>query len=266
MVTPSSSAEGQHSIVSDIPFPSVESVDEEFDADEILTNEMLITGINDTANERSSTPAASEILETVSPRPIRRPNANREDSLYPPSTNRDLYNATPRSTPTPAPSIPGTTSSVEEDSIKTRLAQLNIGSGPATESAFEEHHEYILSQLAALDLGLPDLVNTQPVPVRDEALPKQPFFDQGLQEAIKKAQGAIAKVAEQLRGIDLAQDPQSGLHTIWKQALASREFNNDAVSTIGIVGESAAGRMLYTTPLSFYADLPQERAVLSILY
>ena len=241
MVTSSSLAEGLSPNISDIPFPSVESVDEEFEPDRILTNEILINGINATPEERSFTPATTEATETLSPQPIRRPNANREDSLYPPSTNRDLYNATPRSTPTPAPSVPGTMSSAEQDSIEAHLAHLNIGSAPATESGIEQHQEYVLSQLAALDLDLPETMVTHPVPVRDEALPRQPFFDQGLQEAIKKAQGVIVKVAEQLSGIELAHDPQSGLHTLWKQALASREFSNDAVSTIGIVGESAAG-------------------------
>jgi len=52
----------------------------------------------------------------------------------------------------------------------------------------------------------------------------------------------MANIAEQLGVFELAKDLQSGLYTLRKQALASREFENDAVRIIEIVGESAAGR------------------------
>ncbi|MCJ1479142.1 hypothetical protein MMC13_007826 [Lambiella insularis] len=266
MITRSMSPSGAESLHPDIPVASVESVDEDWEPVEQLTpansHSRGSSTVPDHEKLGESTIPTSAWPELASPEPIRRPLADREDSLLPPSTVSSLYNATPRSTPTPSvASVQARSDSFQ--ALDQQLAQLRIHGGEKV----SQLHQTVLDNLAncqinsvgqcdnSRELGsisdeaLEKAANFRfedfdlpPVSVREEQLPKRPFFDEGLQKAIKGAQTIITHTAKALDGIDLAHDPESGLDALRKMALDSREFENDAISTIGVVGESAAGK------------------------
>lgn len=224
-------------------FPTVESVDEDYEPDKDTRNNRSRQNSLDSSSATeewvSLAPGTPPSPNATSPESVTRPLAYRESSLAPPSTVNDLYNATPRSSPAPTVRIPLDTRC---DSISANLGDLCIESSVAAEEQGDTYMEHIAAQLADVHIDPDDLTSRLTVPVREELLPQAPFFDQKLQRAIKKAQIMMANIAEQLGVFELAKDPQSGLYALRKQALASREFENDAVRIIGIVGESAAGR------------------------
>ncbi|MCJ1387007.1 hypothetical protein MMC17_010136 [Xylographa soralifera] len=222
--------------------PSVESVDEDYEPPGCSTSRASVQD-STTSSWDQATPAPalsvwSDIHEIVSPEPIRRPLADREDSLIPPSTISSLHNVTPRSTPTPVAS----SSQRPADNLESQLPRLDIKSPEPQVEKIDALQELTLGQLANFRLGSPETADFRPVSVRDEELPQRPYFDQSLQTAIKEAQNIIGNIADELAGSASAQNPESGLHALKEQALQSRYFEIDATSTIGIVGESAAGK------------------------
>jgi len=227
-------------------FATVESVDEDYEPDKDRSD---IRSRRNSVNSSSGTEAWFSLASGTPPSPdatppetIARPLAYRESSLAPPSIVSDLYNVTPSPSPSPiSPTvrIPFDTSC---DSICAKLGDLRIESPVAAGQEGDAYSDCISSQLANVHIEPNDGVPHRSVPVREEQLPQTAFFDQNLQKAIKKAQGIMANVAEQLGEVSLAQDAESGLHALRTQALAARVFENDAIRTIGIVGESAAGK------------------------
>ncbi|MCJ1245077.1 hypothetical protein MMC30_002278 [Trapelia coarctata] len=226
-------------------FPTVESVDEDYEPDndpgDNLSRRNSLNSSLGTEAWLSLAPSTPPSPNATFPESVTRPLAYRESSLAPPSIVSDLYNVTPSSSPAPVSStvrIPFDTSS---ENICAKLGDLRIESPVATEQRGDTYLECLSAQLADVHLESDGAVSHRPVPVREEQLPQAPFFDPNLQKAIKKAQGIMSNIAEQLGEVSLA-NAESGLHTLRMQALASRVFENDAVRTIGIVGESAAGK------------------------
>ncbi|MCJ1400080.1 hypothetical protein MMC11_003283 [Xylographa trunciseda] len=227
-----------------VPIPSVESVDEDYEPPDYSTSHASLAPV----------PCAwPDIHEITSPEPIRRPLADREDSLIPPSTVSSLYNVNPSSIPAPE------VSSISRPTIniESRLACLELGSSEPRLKELDVLQENALGQLATLRLESPKVADYQPVPVREEELPQRPYFDSRLQKAIKDAQDIISNISNELEGSALAQDPKSGLHALREQALQSRHFEMDASRIIGIVGESAAGKAL--------ADLKRKSSLINSL-
>ena len=179
-----------------------------------------------------STPPRPSLVDTP-PESVTRPLAYREPSLAPPFTVSDFYNATPRSSPMPRARMP---IDARYDNITAGLGAVRIGSSLAAEEQGETRDR-------------DDLTPPFIVPVREEPLPQAPFYDGKLHRAIRKAQTMMTNIAEQLAVLELARDPQSRLFALRQQALASQEFESDAVRIIGIVGESAAG-MFSLVPLT----------------
>lgn len=224
-------------------FPTVEPVDEDYEPEQDPKNSR---SRRDSLDSSSSTEAGFSLVSSAPPSPnanfpglVSRPSAYRETSLAPPSTVSDLYNATPGSSPAPTSRIPFDTRS---ESIISKFGDLRIESTAPAENDSDTHVECIAAQLAQVQIESDDSPPHRPVPVREEQLPQAPFFDPNLQTAIKKAQKIMANVAGQLEAVELANNPESGLYALRTHALASREFEIDAIRTIGIVGESAAGR------------------------
>lgn len=179
-----------------------------------------------------STPPRPSPVDTP-PESVTRPLAYREPSLAPLFTVSDFYNATPRSSPMPRARMP---IDARYDNITARLRAAQISSSLAAEEQGETRDR-------------DDLTPPFIVPVREEPLPQAPFYDGKLHRAIRKAQTMMTNIAEQLAVLELARDPQSRLFALRQQALASQEFESDAVRIIGIVGESAAG-MFSLVPLT----------------
>ncbi|MCJ1396677.1 hypothetical protein MMC18_009569 [Xylographa bjoerkii] len=242
MVIRISSVKGPELRNADRPIPSIESVDEDYEPPGYSTSRASSQDSATSSPHRTSpAPGTStwpDTREVASPKPIRRPLADREDSLIPPSTISSLYNVTPRSTPTPVES------SIHRptDNIESRLARLDLESSEPQVEKVDALQELALAQFANLRLGTPKKADYRPVQVRDEELPQRPYFDQSLQKAIKEAQHIIRNIAIELEGCALGHNPESGLHALREQALQSQHFEMDATSTIGIVGESAAGK------------------------
>ncbi|MCJ1431481.1 hypothetical protein MMC27_000834 [Xylographa pallens] len=245
MVTRVSSAGTPEPWHPDVPIPSVETVDEDYEPPGYsISHASLQDSTTSSPDQATPTPVVSiwsDNHEIASPEPIRRPLADREDSLIPPSTISSLHNVTPRSTPTPVAS----SSRRPADNLESQLARLDLESFESPEpqgGKINSLQETMLGQLANFRLESPKTIDFRPVSVRDEELPQRPYFDQNLQKAIKEAQEIIGNIADELAGSASAQNAESGLHALKEQALQSRYFEIDATSTIGIVGESAAGK------------------------
>ena len=85
-------------------------------------------------------------------------------------------------------------------------------------------------------------------PVLDEPLPPGPFSDRDYQNALKSAKALTEDIFTNLSQCDWSARPGTQLHKIKQRAETLNKVDNPASRTIGIVGDSAAGKE--TAPLS----------------
>ena len=137
-----------------------------------------------------------------------------------PVTVRDLPNATPRHSRSPEPyyqpgpraydDVPRSTMETVDDALD--------------ESSTEGEDEPIV------------------YPVLDEPLPPGPFSDRDYQNALKSAKALTGDIFTSLGHCDWSARPGTQLHKIKQRAETLYRVDNPASRTIGIVGDSAAGR------------------------
>ena len=156
--------------------------------------------------------------------------------LRAPVTARGLYNATPRTSPSPSPGRSSTSASRQATPANTIADGVPLYEANALSTSSED---------GAPDIGRLDLHDRRtPYSVREESLPKEPFFDPAFQNALKAGISLAKRVSDDLAHCGIAHKPGSNLNKIWKTAQDLAEFKSPATRTIGIVGDSAAGQCL----------------------
>ena len=137
-----------------------------------------------------------------------------------PVTVRDLPNATPRHSRSPEPYYqpgPRAYDDVPRFTMETAVDEPN-------DSSTEGEDEPIV------------------YPVLDEPLPPGPFSDRDYQNALKSAKALTGDIFTNLSHCDWSARPGTQLHKIKQRAETLHKVDNPASRTIGIVGDSAAGK------------------------
>ncbi|GFG18592.1 hypothetical protein IFM61606_00016 [Aspergillus udagawae] len=148
------------------------------------------------------------------------------------TTYRDLYNATPspgvaRSTePTQRP--PRTPTS-PLGVVNAQLQNLNVADSGDSEVSDSDHDN---------DPESDDYLYN----IRQEELPQVPIYDIRLQSALRNVRGQLADLAQVMSRRELAQDPTTAFHELYKQTLEASGFAYPATRTVGFIGDSGMGK------------------------
>ena len=171
----------------------------------------------------SSVPSRSPSLLLSPDHPLQSVEVAEPINFPRPATVRDLSNATPRPSPSPEP---------RSDLISLQEEAVDEPNFPATEE------EISIS-------GLEDFsIQDEPIvyPVLDEPLPPGPFSDRDYQNALKSAKALTGDIFQKLSDCEWSARPGTQLYKIKQRAEALNKLDNPASRTIGIVGDSAAGK------------------------
>jgi hypothetical protein len=79
--------------------------------------------------------------------------------------------------------------------------------------------------------------------VRQEELPQVPIYDIRLQNALRNVRGQLADLAQVMNRRELAQDPTTAFHGLYKQTLEASRFAYPATRTVGFIGDSGMGKL-----------------------
>lgn len=141
------------------------------------------------------------------------------------STTADLYNATPRGSPSPA--------------HNSQEHRSQAGSRAKGKSNNVEEGLDITSGLGSLNLG-PDESDYD---VREEPLPREPYFNRGFQRALKLATATASDLHSSITSHGRSHE---SLPELYKQLETSKRlgtYASNASRTIGIIGDSASGKL-----------------------
>ena len=148
-----------------------------------------------------------------------------------PITVRDLSNATPRPSHSPEPRTQSALRAYS-DLIPAQEEAVDEPNIPATEEDFDI-------------AGFEDLsIQDEPIlyQVLDEPLPLGPFSDRDYQNALKSAKALTGNIFQKVNLCEWSARPGTQLYKIKQRAEALNKLDNPASRTIGIVGDSAAGK------------------------
>jgi len=139
----------------------------------------------------------------------------------------DLYDATPRGTPSPSRQSSGRRAGAE-----------TVSNNKPTETNNEGVHE--LPNLKSLSLDQ----DRSGYDAKKEPLPREPYFNKGFQTALKLGTGVASDLVENLTTCVQAKITGSDLNKHKGTAISLQDYRSTATRTIGIVGDSAAGKQL----------------------
>jgi len=140
----------------------------------------------------------------------------------------DLYDATPRSTPSPSQQFEGHRATAET---------VTNSNGP-----IETNDEDVqkLPDIESLSLDQ----DRSEYDTRKELLPREPYFNKGFQTALKLGTVVASDLAKSLTHCVQATITGSDLNRLRVTATSLQDYRSTATRTIGIVGDSAAGKQL----------------------
>ncbi|EAW18094.1 uncharacterized protein NFIA_080380 [Aspergillus fischeri NRRL 181] len=175
----------------------------------------------------------------------------RESGLTPNShhtTYRDLYNATPSpggaSSKEPSQRRPQTPSSPlgSVSSHSPNLHPADSGDTAAKDSDRDNDPESDEDSLQINNSEDDDDDEDYLYNIRQEELPQVPIYDIRLQNALRNVRGELADLAQVMSRRELAQDPTTAFHELYKQTLEASRFAYPATRTVGFIGDSGMGK------------------------
>lgn len=177
------------------------------------------------ANLEISSPA---LLRSPSPLlspgyPLQSVEAAERTTIRDPITVRDLTNATPRPSPSPEPHTQPALRAYG-DLVRAQSETIDEPNSPTTGEEPDTENEPISYE------------------VLDEPLPPGPFSDRDYQNALRSAKALTGKIFMNLCHCEGSARLGTQLHKIKQRAEALNKLDNPASRTIGIVGDSAAGK------------------------
>lgn len=149
---------------------------------------------------------------------------SRTGGLETPSTARDLYNATPRTSFSPEPHI------------HNRESHLGLAADVGNDDQPEND---VVHGIRRLSLASP----SKPYDTRDERLPSERFFDRHFQQCLKSGKELAEALHIGLSQCSLSSQPNSELGRLRTLADKLRNFESPATRRVGIVGDSGAGKL-----------------------
>ena len=149
-------------------------------------------------------------------------NLGSNEGLQTPSTARDLYDASPRASPSPEPRQCQGRSSPDLTPVQINGEQL------ASEFVADFQH---------LNLAQ----GRKTYSVKDEALPVMPAFDKRFQDCLKSGKAIADGIHAGLSACSLPTEGDSELARLRASAARLKSYESPATRFIGIVGDSAAG-------------------------
>ncbi|KAL2860560.1 hypothetical protein BJX68DRAFT_261492 [Aspergillus pseudodeflectus] len=145
------------------------------------------------------------------------------------STYRDLYNATP--TPQPGP----------RSSVTSDLSGLVIQSNEtARGQGREEDNESVNSFIDDDHLEGDD--DTPTYNIREEALPRAPIYDVGLQNALREVRTHLTDLKSSMARFHLVHDESTRVHELYKQIESMSRFEYPETRIVGFIGDSGVGK------------------------
>lgn len=162
--------------------------------------------------------------------PVQSVEGAEQINIADPITVRDLSSATPRPSLSPEP--------------RTHPAPGAYSDLIPAEETIDEPNRSEIEETSNIP-GLEDLsIEDEPVvyEVLDEPLPPGPFSDRDYQNALKSAKALAGDIFHELSLCERSARPGTQLYKIKQRAEALNKLDNPASRTIGIVGDSAAGK------------------------
>ncbi|KAL8884624.1 MAG: hypothetical protein Q9215_007377 [Flavoplaca cf. flavocitrina] len=209
------------------PKQAAEDVSETSDGESDPTSPLEVTSLDEStllisveSAETSEHPASGKLADLVQAQ-LAELDLGSNDGLQTPSTARDLYDASPRASPSPEPrqhqdrSIPDLTP-VETDG--------------------EQLSNDFVADFQHLDLAQ----GRKTYSVKDEPLPVMPVFDKKFQDCLKSGKAIADYIHAGLDACSLATEGDSELGRLRARAARLRSYESPATRFIGIVGDSAA--------------------------
>lgn len=155
--------------------------------------------------------------------PLQSVEAAERTTIRGPISVRDLINATPRPSSSPEPHTQPALRAYG-DLVRAQSETVDEPNSPAAGEEPDTENEPILYE------------------VLDEPLPPGPFSDRDYQNALKSAKALTGEIFMNLCHCEGSARPGTQLHKIKQRAEALNKLDNPASRTIGIVGDSAAGK------------------------
>ncbi|KAI9698042.1 MAG: hypothetical protein M1836_004395 [Candelina mexicana] len=222
---------------SDYPIPSIESLRPE------SPPTSLLDGLTLEARNTTLSPPAHSIQDSgfrdSRRRPSYKPGKDREGS---PNTYRKLYNSTPEP---PSQQAEASARPIESANPQPQAQGYDPSVGP------------IARKPSVIDL-LPPKPKKATYEVKDEVPPyDEPYFDPDFQKAIRHGKNLAGSIESVLLTCDLAKDKDSQIHGLMKNAKQLKQFVAPAVCTIGVVGDSGAGKSSLINSLLDEPDLAE---------
>ncbi|KAL8977326.1 MAG: hypothetical protein Q9205_006849, partial [Flavoplaca limonia] len=224
------------------PKQAAEDVSETSDGESDPTSPLDVTSLDEStllisveSAETSEHPASGKLADLVQAQ-LAGLDLGSNDGLQTPSTARDLYDASPRASPSPEPrqhqdrSIPDLTP-VETDG--------------------EQLSNDFVADFQHLDLAQ----GRKTYSVKDEPLPVMPVFDKKFQDCLKSGKAIADYIHAGLDACSLATEGDSELGRLRARAARLRSYESPATRFIGIVGDSAAGKSSLINSLLDIPDL-----------
>lgn len=220
-LTPSTPTTPQEDTSNDYPIPSIESPRTPGSPPIDLLDALTLDARNGTLSPPASSTPASRSRDCRSPSYSF--GTGREPS---PFTFRNLHNATP-----------------EPTSQQTRDSEQAIP--PGATQPIGHGNDVVTNSIGGTPAGtanLPSEVKFATYNVRDEVPPKEPYFNPEFQKALERGSQVAGRIEKTLRTCDLAKDKESQIYGLMKDAKQLHKFATPAVCTIGMVGDSGAGK------------------------
>ncbi|PWY79246.1 hypothetical protein BO70DRAFT_57351 [Aspergillus heteromorphus CBS 117.55] len=162
--------------------------------------------------------------------------------LAPSTTYRDLYNATPSSSGTTSAEASQRRSQTQTStpgSLGSGVRNLTLKDGvygAVDDQGFDSSETSASSSPSHGD------ENDHSYNIRREELPQAPIYDIRLQNAFRQVRGQLTGLADLMGQRQLAHDPASDLHELYKQTIEASHFTCSATRTIGFIGDSGVGK------------------------
>lgn len=174
------------------------------------------------------------------------------------TTYRDLHNVSPspnvrfddqsdqqpRTPSSPSASRPGT--------VPVHLENLTLGD---SDEDIETEEDY----RGDAEAGNGDFLYN----IRQEELPRVPVYNLGLQNALREVKRRLTDLVEVMRNSELIHDHETALCQLYGQCLEASRFKYPETRTVGFIGDSGAGRYIFSTAHRLYANSSKGRVLSS---
>lgn len=211
----------------------------EMTPDSLTSSELVSTDESQTDEESQSQVDREELPRRLPDDDPRGEDPVHQDNMLGAGTtiiSSEFFNATPRGSPrsTPRATLSRQTTPDFRPGSNQSTGSRGGRQEPSSDQAFPD-----ISRLSFEERGGYD--------IKDEELPSEAFFNTTFQNALKSAKKLARTIDRELAQCALASRPGTDLFRIWKSAQEMQNFDCPETRIIGIVGDSASGKLTWRT-------------------